>query len=101
MDDENLATKIFNTYLTETSKRIKKIHKSINNGESQITEKETHTLKGSSANVGAVIMQDIAQKMEISANNEDLKKAAALLPSLEKQFKIVKGIFHENINSGR
>jgi len=99
MDDEDLAKKIFNTFLNETPKRIQQIQKSIDHGEILITEREAHTLKGSSANVGAVILQDIAHKIEISVNDGDLTNAASFLPMLEKQFNILRGIFHENINS--
>ncbi len=99
MDDEDLAINIFNVFLNEAPKRIDKIHKSIEKGDVPATEREAHTLKGSSANMGAVILQDIAHKIEMSANDEDLAKAASFLPMLEKQFMILKGIFHENINS--
>ncbi len=99
MDDEILAKKIFNTFLIETPKRIAQIQKSIGSGDVLIAEREAHTLKGASANVGAVILQDIAHKIEISANDEDLTMAASFLPILEKQFMILKGIYNENINS--
>jgi len=99
MDDQDLAKNIFNTFLNETPKRIEIIQKSVENGDVLIAEREAHTLKGSSANVGAVILQDIAHKIEISANDEDLTMAASFLPILERQFMILKGIFNENINS--
>jgi CheY-like chemotaxis protein/HPt (histidine-containing phosphotransfer) domain-containing protein len=99
MDDEVLAKKIFNTFLIETPKRIAQIQKSIGKGDVLITEREAHTLKGSSSNVGALILQDIAHKIEISANDGDLTTAASFLPILEKQFMVLKGIFNENTNS--
>ncbi len=99
MDDEILAKNIFNTFLTETAKRIEQIHKGIDMGDVMMLEREAHTLKGSSGNVGAVLLQDIAYKIEVAANNEDFIKAASFIPMLEKQFIIVKGIFHEDINS--
>jgi len=68
-------------------------------GDVMMLEREAHTIKGSSGNVGAVLLQDIAYKIEVAANNEDCIKAASFIPMLEKQFIIVKGIFHEDINS--
>ncbi|MCD4720230.1 MAG: response regulator, partial [Desulfobacula sp.] len=99
MNDEDLAKDIFNEFLNETPKRIDKIHKGIDKDDTLVIKREAHTLKGSSANVGAIGLQNIAYQIEISASDEDLKKAASFFPKLEKQFIILKEVFHENINS--
>ena len=90
MGDEELARDIFNEYLNEIPKRIEKIHEALDSGSILDANREAHTLKGSSANVGAVALQDISYQIEISTSDEDLTKAASLVPMLEKQFNILK-----------
>ncbi|MCP4669888.1 MAG: response regulator, partial [Desulfobacula sp.] len=54
MDDEILAKEIFNEFLNEIPKKIEKIFKALNKEDFLTVSREAHTLKGSSANVGAV-----------------------------------------------
>ena len=98
MEDEDLAKNIFNDFLNETPKRMNNIQKGIDYDDIQLTKREAHTLKGSSANVGAVVLQDIAYQIESAASEEDLTKAATLISMLKKQFVILKRVFHENID---
>jgi PAS domain S-box-containing protein len=90
MGDEELARDIFNEFLNAVPERIEKIHKAIDNGDIMAAKREAHTLKGSSANVGAMDLQDTAYQIEISANDEDLTKLTSLVPELEEQFIILK-----------
>ncbi|MEA1968294.1 MAG: response regulator [Thermodesulfobacteriota bacterium] len=90
MGDEELAKDIFNEFLNEIPKRIEKIERDLDSGSLGDANREAHTLKGSSANVGAVALQDIAYQIEISTSDEDLTKAALLVPVLEEQFIILK-----------
>ncbi|MCP4673606.1 MAG: response regulator [Desulfobacula sp.] len=89
MDDEILAKEIFNEFLNDIPKKIEKIFKALNKEDFLTVSRETHTLKGASANVGAVALQDIAYQMEISAKNRDYKKTESLVSMLEKQFNIL------------
>jgi HPt (histidine-containing phosphotransfer) domain-containing protein len=88
MDDEEIAKEIFNEFLKEIPIRIDNINKAVNTGDALELKQEAHTLKGSSANAGAIGLQDIAYKIEKSATDEDFKKAAAFIPELEKNLKI-------------
>ncbi len=99
MEDEDLAKDIFKEFLNETPKRIDNIQKGIDCDDIQATKREAHTLKGSSANVGAVVLQDIAYQIESAASDKDLKQAASIIPMLGEQFMKLKRIFNENINS--
>jgi HPt (histidine-containing phosphotransfer) domain-containing protein len=101
LGDKVLAKEIFNEFLDETAKRIEKIYRAIDDGDIREASQEAHTLKGACANVGAVGLQDIAHKIELSINDEVSINAAALVPILEKQFIMLKGVFHENFNSRR
>ena len=89
MDDESLAKEIFTEFLNETPQRIEKISRALEARDFMTANREAHTLKGSSANVGAVALQDTAYKIEKSAKTEDYQKTAFLVPMLEKQFKIL------------
>ncbi len=99
LDDEDLAKDILKEFLNETPKRIDNIQKGIDNDNIQATKREAHTLKGSSANVGAVVLQDIAYQIESAVSDEDLIKAAVLIPMLKEQFILLEKVFYENFNS--
>jgi len=77
--------------------RIDNINKAVNIGDALELKLEAHTLKGSSANTGAIGLQDIAYKIEQSAVDEDFKKAAALVPELEKSLKITTRQYNDMI----
>jgi len=96
LGDEVLAKDIFNDFLNELPKRIGMIHSTIKNSDCYLLRQEAHTLKGSCANVGAVAIQDMACRIETSAKNEDLIKAASLIPELEKQVALLKGNWNSN-----
>ncbi|MDM8535220.1 response regulator [Desulfobacterales bacterium HSG17] len=89
MDDESLAKEIFTEFLNETPQRIEKISRALETRDFMTANREAHTLKGSSANVGAVVLQDTAYKIEESAKTEDYQKTGFFVPMLEKQFKIL------------
>jgi two-component system, sensor histidine kinase and response regulator len=97
MDDEEIAKEIFDEYLKEIPIRIENINKALNNRDALGLKQEAHTLKGSSANAGAIGLQDIAYKIEKSASNEDLKKAAALVHELETSLKITTRQYHDMV----
>ena len=89
MGDEILAKEIFNEFLSEIPQRIEKISKALKTRDFVTANREAHTLKGSSANVGAIVLQDIAYKIEEFSKAEDYQKTGFLVPMLEKQFKIL------------
>ena len=90
MDDEELARDIFNLFLKEVPGKIEKIHKTLEEGNILEANREAHTLKGSSANVGAIVLQAVSYEIEKFTKNGDLTKAASLVPVLEKQFSKLK-----------
>ncbi|MCK5682175.1 Hpt domain-containing protein, partial [bacterium] len=49
-------------------------------------ERQAHTIKGASANVGGMILSELARTMEKSVSLGDLCAAKAKLPELESQF---------------
>ena len=90
MGDKALAKDIFNEFLTELPKRIEEISNDLENRNLLEANRKAHTLKGSSANVGAIAIQEIAYRIEHSTSDEDLTQAVSLIPQLDKQFNRLK-----------
>ncbi len=48
--------------------------------------RQAHTLKGASANLGALELQNVSYELESAGNSEDLSNANLLFSDLEQQF---------------
>ncbi|MCP3898199.1 MAG: response regulator, partial [Desulfobacteraceae bacterium] len=97
LDDHELAKDIFNEFLEITPKKIEAIQKAIDKGDALSVSREAHTLKGSCANVSAMILNDLANKIETFSKNGDLTKALTFVPIIEKQFNILKQYWSDKI----
>jgi HPt (histidine-containing phosphotransfer) domain-containing protein len=75
MDDPQLAKEILQMFLEYLPEHIKKIETSIANNLEIETEKLLHNLKGSSANISAMQISQLASELEIQVRN---KKSSTL-----------------------
>lgn len=57
-----------------------------------LIRRQAHTLKGSSANIGAPALQDTAYQIELAAKAGNLDKTINLIPELDKQLKELKQV---------
>ncbi len=90
MGDEELAIDIFEEFLENCSLKIKKIKNAVNDNNKQLAIVEAHTLKGTSANVGAKAINNISIQIETAIKDNNFQKAGFMVGELEKQFGILK-----------
>jgi len=69
-----LIPEIINAYLAEIPSRVETIIRAVPPGDFSLLEKEAHTLKSSSASVGAMRLADIAKDLECAGREQDLRK---------------------------
>jgi PAS domain S-box-containing protein len=85
-DDEALLKEILVLYLDDAPHQIEALKEALERGDSSTIRQQAHSLKGSSGNVGAVSMQEMALQMEKAGEKGDLKEATILFEIIEKEF---------------
>ncbi len=90
MGDEDLAGTIVQGFLEDIPRQIQALKDLLEAGDVPGAERQAHTIKGASANVGAEALREVAFKTEKAAKSRDLDAAKASMPELEAQFERLK-----------
>ncbi len=85
-DREDLVSKIISLYLASAPGLLSLISRSLEKGDLAEVKEAAHSLKSSSANVGAIRVTEICKKLEASARNGKLEHSHSLVQELERQF---------------
>jgi PAS domain S-box-containing protein len=86
MDDEYLARVVVEGFLEDIPKQIAALKGYLETGDVASAERQAHTIKGASANVGGERLREAAFKMEKATKAGDLDAAARQMAELEAQF---------------
>ncbi len=84
--DIEFMQELISIYIEDNTPRVQNIQKSFQEDEHESLEKEAHTLKGASANIGAIAIQNISQEIEMAARDRRSGEIAELISSLPGQF---------------
>jgi HPt (histidine-containing phosphotransfer) domain-containing protein len=86
LGDSNLLSELAQMFLEEVPDRIGALQEAIDKGDTQALKRITHTLKGSSANIGAPRMSRLCLDLEHAGEANDLSAAASIVELLNKEF---------------
>ena len=86
MDDEDLARTVGATFLDDIPRQIAALRDYLEAGDATGAERQAHTIKGASANVGGQALRAVAFEMEKAARAGDLSDTRGYMPELEAQF---------------
>jgi CheY-like chemotaxis protein len=86
MDDEELARTIVEGFLKDIPKQIEALKACLKAGDAPGTERQAHTIKGASANVGGERLREVALQMEQAGKAGNLSAVASSLPGMEARF---------------
>jgi PAS domain S-box-containing protein len=86
MDDEDLARAVAVGFLEDMPRQIETLRSYLEAGDAEGVARQTHTIKGASANVGGESVRAEALEMEKAARAGDLADVVARLPDLESHF---------------
>jgi len=90
MDDENLAKEVAAAFMEDIPRQIASLRGYLEAGDAPGVERQAHSIKGASANVGGERLREVASKMEKSAGTGDLNTAGRHLAEMETQFDALK-----------
>jgi signal transduction histidine kinase/DNA-binding response OmpR family regulator len=100
MDDEDLARTVVRVFLEDIPKQIEVLKGYLKAGDAASAERQAHSIKGASANVGGEALREVAFEMEKAAKAGDLESITARLPELKIQFARLKTAMEQHFNRG-
>jgi CheY-like chemotaxis protein/HPt (histidine-containing phosphotransfer) domain-containing protein len=100
MDDEDLARTVVGGFLGDIPRQIKALQDFLKTGDVPGAERQAHTIKGASANVGGEALRAVAFEMEKAAKAGDLESVAARLPELDNHFARLKESMSDFLSIG-
>ncbi|MDP2216877.1 MAG: PAS domain S-box protein [Methanolobus sp.] len=89
MGDEDLARRLIAIFLKDMPKHVYELRETIEKGEVSGVSAYAHKIKGASANLGGMALNDVASQMEKASNMGKLEDIAAIMPELEKQYDLL------------
>ena len=87
---EEFISELVETYCTETPELIESLQKSLKDQDSETFRRAAHSIKSSSASLGAMRLSEHARQLEMIGKSSDLGAAAGLLETLEAEYALVR-----------
>ncbi len=85
-DGGEFLREIITIYIEDTPKRLADLRTCLASGDVATFTRAAHTVKGSSANVGAVALKAIAERLELISRKEGLGAVGSLITDCETEF---------------
>ena len=86
MGDEPLVRMLIEGFLDDIPKQIDTLRRFLDAGDVKSSERQVHTIKGASANMGGEMLRALAFEMEKEAKAGNLEYVKTRMPELETQF---------------
>jgi HPt (histidine-containing phosphotransfer) domain-containing protein len=86
MNDEDLAQVVMESFLDDIPRQIEALRGYLDAWDAPGAERQAHTLRGASANVGGEALRALAFEMEKAGQAGDLGSVAACMDDLEREF---------------
>jgi histidine phosphotransfer protein HptB len=85
-DNDEFLREIAGIFLEDTPQRITELEQSLAAGDLAKFTRAAHSIKGSSANLGAMALRVVAEKLEHHARTEGLSGVTGLLAEIKTEF---------------
>ena len=85
-DNGEFLREIVAIYIEDTPKRITDLKACMVSGDVKTFTRAAHTIKGSSANVGAQILKSLGERLELISRRDGLASVASLVADCEAEF---------------
>ena len=88
-DDIEVLSNLIDIFLEDAAKSINNLKQAMSERDTEIVMRTAHSLKGSSATIGAVRMAALTAELEKNANAGSLRRAGDIFSEVEKEFERV------------
>jgi CheY-like chemotaxis protein len=85
----DILSKVLSIFLDKSPGLMQSLHDALAAGDAATVQRSAHSLKSSSANVGALNLSSLLKEMESLGRANVLERATALLPLIEEELKKV------------
>jgi HPt (histidine-containing phosphotransfer) domain-containing protein len=99
--EDDFLTEVIDIFLHDTPGILAELCNAIEKGDARLTQRYGHKLKGSSANLGAVLMAEVCAELEALGNSGDIAGAGALIQRLELEFQRARTQLLQDWHSGQ
>lgn len=82
---------LINTYLQDSSERLHKLRAIIDSGNADLIRRSAHSFKGSSSNIGAMLLAELCAALEHKALAGDMANLETELVAIEQEYALVEG----------
>jgi HPt (histidine-containing phosphotransfer) domain-containing protein len=89
-DNGEFLREIIAIYVEDTPKRIADLKSCLAAGDVPTFTRAAHTIKGSSANVGAQVLKGMAERLELISRKDGLGGVSGMIADCEAEFEKVK-----------
>jgi PAS domain S-box-containing protein len=90
MDDEDLAFKVIEVFIRDIPDQIEALRGYLDSEDASSAERQAHTIKGASANIGGEKLREVAFEMEKALRDLDFTAAEEYMADLEARFQELK-----------
>lgn len=90
--EPDILTELIDLFLRDTPPRLVALKDAIKEGDAQALSQTAHTLKGSSASLGATRLAALNAELEKKASHGSLEEASRLLAQLDNEFERVRHV---------
>ncbi len=89
-DGGEFLREIVGIYIEDTPKRLEELRAGLASGDIASFARAAHTIKGSSANVGAMALRGVSERLEMMARSTGLSGVEPLIADCEAQFALAR-----------
>jgi len=98
MDDEDLARTVAEGFIEDIPRQIEALRGYLDAVDARGVERQAHTIKGASANVGGECLRVVAFEMEKAGRAGDLDAVKIHMPELDAQFHVLKEAMEQHFS---
>tara|TARA_R110002072_G_scaffold302499_1_gene485883 strand:+ start:43520 stop:43879 length:360 start_codon:yes stop_codon:yes gene_type:complete len=86
--DPELLVDLIQMFLEDGPSKVEAVSQGLAVGDFDMAERAAHSLKGSSGNLGAKIVQEICEQLQISTRAHELETSRKLAPMLKENYAV-------------
>ncbi len=89
-DDPGLLTELIDLFLADAPTYLAALSEALQRGDATGLEQAAHTLKSSSANIGAVQLSEFCKELELAGKSNAVSASSAVLQRTQEHFLLVR-----------
>jgi len=97
--EPDILKTICSAYLANSEPLIATLREAVAVNDIDVLQRSSHTLKSSSANVGAMKLSEISKELEMNCRNNSMENAAKAVTAIEHEFSKVKDVLKKEVAS--